>query len=49
MFSSMYEGIFRCNGCGRLYPEYVNGCLEDHAPPRRVELIIVDHADEVRP
>lgn len=34
------EGIYRCNGCGRTYPEYVNGCVEDHLPPRRVVLVI---------
>lgn len=40
MFRSMLEGIFRCNGCGRTYSEYVNGCVEDHGPPRSVELAI---------
>lgn len=34
------EGIYRCNGCGRTYPEYVNGCVNDHPSPRRVELVV---------
>ena len=21
------EGIYRCEGCGKTYPEYVNGCV----------------------
>lgn len=36
------EGIWACNGCGRQYAEYVNGCVEDHGPPRKVELAITD-------
>lgn len=34
------EGIWQCNGCQRTYPEYVNGCVMDHGPPRKVELIV---------
>ena len=36
------EGIYECNGCGRTYAEYVNGCLEDHDPPRSVRLVVAD-------
>ena len=36
------EGIWQCNGCGRLYPEYMNGCVEDHGEPRRVVLMTPD-------
>ena len=39
-FSSMHEGIWQCEGCGQIYPEYVNGCVEDHEPPRAVVLRI---------
>jgi ribosomal protein L37AE/L43A len=39
-FASMHEGIWQCEGCGRIYPEYVNGCVEDHEPPRKVVLVI---------
>jgi len=38
------DGIFECNGCGRLYGEYVNGCVEDHGNPRKVRLVVPDHA-----
>ena len=34
------EGIYACNGCGRTYAEYINGCVEDHAAPRSVRLAI---------
>ena len=34
------EGIYVCDGCGRTYPEYVNGCVNDHGPPRRVALVV---------
>jgi hypothetical protein len=36
------EGIYRCSGCGCIYPEYVNGCVHDHPAPRRVELVVLD-------
>lgn len=36
------EGIYRCDGCGRTYAEYVNGCVEDHGPPRKVRLVVLD-------
>jgi hypothetical protein len=32
----MTEQIWQCNGCGRTYPEYINGCVENHPPPRKV-------------
>lgn len=38
------EGIWQCNGCGRTYPEYVNGCVEDHERPRKVVLVIPEEA-----
>ena len=34
------EGIYQCSGCGRVYPEYVNGCVEEHSYPRRVVCVI---------
>jgi hypothetical protein len=36
------DGIFECNGCGRLYSEYINGCVEEHGNPRKVRLIVPD-------
>lgn len=36
------EGIYQCNGCGRTYLEYVNGCVEDHGEPRKVALVLPD-------
>lgn len=30
------EGPHQCEGCGRNYAEYVNGCVEDHPAPRKV-------------
>lgn len=36
------EGVYQCNGCGRTYPEYVNGCVEDHEKPRSVVLVTPD-------
>lgn len=39
------DGIFECNGCGRLYGEYINGCVEDHGNPRKVRLVVPDHAE----
>lgn len=36
------DGIFQCEGCGRLYPEYMNGCVEDHDYTRKVILIIAE-------
>jgi hypothetical protein len=29
-----------CPKCERTYPEYVNGCPEDHEPPVSVELVM---------
>lgn len=43
------EGIYVCNGCGQTYPEYINGCINDHQPPRKVVLIIPEQDDPVRP
>lgn len=40
------EGIYQCNGCGRTYPEYVNGCVNDHPRPRKVELVVAEMMDE---
>lgn len=40
MFKSMDEGIWQCEGCGKTYPEYVNGCVEDHGRPRGVVLVV---------
>ena len=34
------DGIFECEGCGKTYPEYVNGCVVDHPRPRKVVLVI---------
>ena len=34
------EGIWSCEGCGRTYPEYINGCVNDHGSPRGVRLAI---------
>jgi len=34
------EGIWQCNGCHRTYPEYVNGCVDDHDSPRKVVLVV---------
>ena len=34
------EGIYACNGCGRIYNEYINGCLGDHGHPRSVRLVV---------
>ena len=42
MFASMHDGIFVCEGCSRTYPEYVNGCVEEHDAPRRVVLLVED-------
>jgi hypothetical protein len=36
------DGVFQCNGCGRLYHEYVNGCVEEHDAPRSVKLTVPD-------
>lgn len=36
------EGIWECNGCGRTYPEYVNGCVQDHSPPRKVVCVVME-------
>ena len=36
------EGIYRCEGCGKTHPEYINGCIEDHKAPRRVSLVALD-------
>ncbi len=44
MFKSMIEGIWQCNGCGKTYPEYVNGCVEDHGRPRSVQLAVAEPA-----
>lgn len=41
-FASMHEGIFQCEGCGRIYPEYLNGCLGEHDGSRRVALVVED-------
>jgi len=38
------EGIYQCDGCGRTYPEYVNGCVNDHSSPRKVVLVIPEEA-----
>lgn len=38
------EGIYVCEGCGRTYPEYINGCVEDHGSPRKVVLAAGDEA-----
>jgi hypothetical protein len=46
MFASMHEGIFRCEGCGRIYPEYINGCLDEHDGSRSVRLVVEDPAPE---
>jgi hypothetical protein len=52
------EGIYQCNGCGRLYPEYINGCVvcwdDDLSPEenrrkypnRKVVLVIPDRPSE---
>jgi hypothetical protein len=37
--------VWRCNGCGMTYAEYVNGCVNDHAPPRSVVLVAEDDPD----
>ena len=42
------EGIWRCVGCGRLYPEYINGCVEPHGYPRGVRLVVEDPGDDDR-
>lgn len=34
------EGIYQCNGCGRTFPEYNNGCPFDHPAPRKVVLVV---------
>ena len=34
------EGIWSCEGCGRTYPEYINGCVNDHGSPRGVRLAV---------
>lgn len=36
------EGIYQCEGCGKVYPEYVNGCVEEHERPRRVALVVAE-------
>ena len=38
------EGIYQCSGCGRTYPEYVNGCVSEHEAPRKVRLIVPELA-----
>lgn len=38
--SDVREQIWECPQCKRTYPEYVNGCPEDHDPPVSVELRI---------
>ena len=48
MFASMHQGIFACEGCKRTYPEYINGCLDDHPAPRSVRLVI-ETPEEWRP
>lgn len=46
-FSSMHEGIWQCENpeCRRTYPEYINGCVEEHASPRGVKLIIEEQSN----
>jgi hypothetical protein len=39
------EGIWQCDGCGRTFPEYINGCTEDHPAPRKVRLAIPEEAN----
>jgi DNA-directed RNA polymerase subunit RPC12/RpoP len=39
------EGIYECNGCGRIYCEYINGCLSEHLPPRSVRLVVPELPD----
>lgn len=48
-FPSMHEGIWQCEGCKRTYPEYINGCLEDHDRPRSVRLVIEEPAEQLVP
>ena len=36
----MSEQIWRCETCGKTYPEYVNGCVKDHDPPGHVVLVM---------
>jgi len=49
------EGIYQCQGCGRTYPEYVNGCIScwdddltieenQREYPRRAVVLIVEEA-----
>lgn len=38
------EGIYQCNGCGRVYPEYVNGCVAHESWPRKVTLVVQETA-----
>jgi hypothetical protein len=46
MFASMHEGVWQCEGCQRIYPEYVNGCDDDHEPPRKVVLVIPEDGEQ---
>ncbi len=41
-FASMHEGIFQCQGCQRTYPEYLNGCLDDHPGSSRKVVLVVE-------
>ena len=50
------EGIYACEGCGKTYPEYVNGCIvcwdddlspeanREKYPHRGVRLIVLDES-----
>lgn len=40
------EGIYECEGCGRTYPEYINGCVNDHESPRGVRLVVMEDYDD---
>ena len=40
LFARIISQIWRCPKCERTYPEYVNGCPEDHEPPVSVELVM---------
>ena len=44
------NGIFRCQGCGHIYPEYVNGCVKHDDGERKVTLVIgeVDESMMIR-
>jgi hypothetical protein len=40
------EGIYQCEGCGKVYPEYINGCLNWHDDmSRRVALVVMEEFD----